>query len=131
MKNKLFLLALILISRTSYSQFYTAFEAAISDSEKIKQDIAWVNSDIPVAFDLRHHNIRVETKIRQYFRILKTLGRYSDDEGKHVFLQASDKDGVKCRLETTVYRPGSGRHVATLVITYSNIWFIYRLKKTK
>jgi len=128
----LFMIGLLLYSSLSYSQIYAykAFECLgkqSSDMSTIKDD-QWQKVNVGVVVNLDNAKIYAYGDSLYSVDLLKPVGLYTDHAGSHSIYLAMDNKGQICNVTFTRYNQRESQHKATLIFTYIDFSYAYRLK---
>lgn len=135
--KRVLLLLILLLSLIGYAQDvkkYKAFEAYYYENEAKRElaadeELKWEEANILVVVNIDKDNIRIFSKTEQQFDVIaKGKTKVNVKGNKTYTYTAVDSNGIKCSVDFILFKDPQTQHIATLIVTYKDYTFAYRLK---
>lgn len=73
----------------------------------------------------------VFSKVEQELDVVSSYQLVNQKDGTLFQYTCINQDGLRCSVYFTIYNDKTQKHVATLVVTYSDVQFYYKLQKNQ
>ena len=109
---------------------FNAFQFAMIDRDDQYDKVKWSKTDILVVINAQKKKVSIYSDSEQEYSWISVEKSFDRDKDADVISgDAIDRRGKRCTIEFMRYRVPETEHIATLIITYRDFMWAYRLKE--